>query len=55
MKSKKNNNIWVQPHEDYVVTRFFFVYPTDNYGEAQTCSTNNQDFVKEIEQALKFF
>lgn len=28
---RKSGDIWVHPHQDYVCTRFFFVYPDHKY------------------------
>jgi len=50
---KKNGSIWVMPHEDYVVTRFFFVYTSANTGNANNSNCETQQFTNEILQAIK--
>jgi len=51
---KKSGTIWVQPNEDYVVTRFFFVFPNANVGGASNCSTENSSFIDQIKRAMKY-
>jgi len=50
---KKSGSIWVMPHEDYVVTRFFFVFTSGNTGNAQNCNCENQNFTNEILDGIK--
>jgi len=52
---RKNGGIWVQPHPDYVVTRFFFVYPGADAGTATNCNTEDVNFVKEIQEAMQYY
>uniref|UniRef100_A0A6B2L6R2 Poly [ADP-ribose] polymerase n=1 Tax=Arcella intermedia TaxID=1963864 RepID=A0A6B2L6R2_9EUKA len=52
---RKSGSIWVQPSEDHVVTRFFFVYETGEVGNAMQCNTENQPFVKEITDAMDYY
>jgi poly [ADP-ribose] polymerase 6/8 len=51
---RRNNSIWVQPHEDHVVTRFFFVY-TETQSAATSCSTSSPEFRKELQSAIDFY
>lgn len=50
---KKHGTVWVQPTEDFVVTRFFFVYTGSDVGSATQCSTEVSTFVEEIKRAIK--
>jgi poly [ADP-ribose] polymerase 6/8 len=53
---RKSGTIWVQPHEDHVVTRFFCVYSNQGVAnEAMNCSTENSAFVEEITSAITFY
>ena len=50
---RKNGSIWVQPNEDHVVTRFFFVYTgVHETNQAQGFNTETQSYVKEILNAM---
>jgi len=50
---RKSGSIWVQPHEDHVVTRFFFVYTNINETtNAQAVNCEDQKYVKEIQGAM---
>lgn len=51
---RRNNNIWVMPHEDHVVTRFFFVY-TEANANASQCSTSSAEFRNELLSAMDFY
>eukprot|EP01103_Thecamoeba_quadrilineata_P016279 TRINITY_DN539_c1_g1_i2.p1 TRINITY_DN539_c1_g1~~TRINITY_DN539_c1_g1_i2.p1 ORF type:complete len:772 (+),score=138.52 TRINITY_DN539_c1_g1_i2:166-2316(+) len=50
---KRNATIWVQPEEDNVVTRFFFVYMGTSDQSASACSTEAAPFKKEIDHAME--
>eukprot|EP00179_Madagascaria_erythrocladioides_P003782 CAMPEP_0198308766 /NCGR_PEP_ID=MMETSP1450-20131203/1338_1 /TAXON_ID=753684 ORGANISM="Madagascaria erythrocladiodes, Strain CCMP3234" /NCGR_SAMPLE_ID=MMETSP1450 /ASSEMBLY_ACC=CAM_ASM_001115 /LENGTH=793 /DNA_ID=CAMNT_0044011471 /DNA_START=83 /DNA_END=2464 /DNA_ORIENTATION=- len=53
---KKSGNIWVQPHEDHVVTRMFFCYPSSQIGSANQQYTNGQGaLLGEIQAACKHY
>jgi len=52
---RKSGAIWVQPDENYVVTRFFCVYIGNDPGDAKRCSTSQPNFVKELEEALNYY
>jgi len=51
---RKSGDIWVQPNEDYVVTRFFFVYTGHNIGNANQNHTSNGPFKAEIEECYLY-
>jgi len=54
---KKSGDIWVQPHETHVVTRFFFVFDNATArNKAQAVHTqNNKNVLTEINKPLKFY
>jgi len=52
---KKNSSIWVQPDEDSVVTRFFFVYGATTSQTAYNCDTQSEEFKLEIHKALNYY
>jgi len=52
---KKSGDIWVQPDEDNVVTRFFCVYVGNNVGGAMQNHTGQQAFKNEIEQCYQYY
>jgi len=53
---RKSGDIWVQPDEDAVVTRFFFVYPDGNPGQAVNNHTQtNREFQQEIAKAVQYY
>jgi len=52
---RKNGEIWVQPHEDYVVTRFFCVYTGADPGGATGNHTTNATFKAEIEECYQHY
>jgi len=51
---RKNSSIWVCPDENHVVTRFFFVFPTDTLNPTTypNANTESESFIKEIQIAL---
>jgi poly [ADP-ribose] polymerase 6/8 len=49
---KKSGSIWVMPHEDHVVTRFFFVYTNQDTSNAQNTDTMSQEFRKQALAAM---
>eukprot|EP01120_Amphizonella_sp_Union-15-10_P012160 TRINITY_DN5362_c0_g1_i1.p1 TRINITY_DN5362_c0_g1~~TRINITY_DN5362_c0_g1_i1.p1 ORF type:complete len:176 (-),score=21.54 TRINITY_DN5362_c0_g1_i1:160-687(-) len=49
---RKNGDIWVQPVEDSVVTRFFFVYSGSIVYDAHGCYTESPEFIQEVERAM---
>jgi len=53
---RKSGSIWVQPHEDHVVTRFFCVYTDPSLvSGAYNCNTENASFKEEILNALNYY
>jgi len=52
---RKSGGIWVQPHEDHVVTRFFCVYVGQDTGTANQCNTEAAEFTKEIQTAIDYY
>jgi hypothetical protein len=54
---KKSGDIWVQPHESHVVTRFFFVFDdAQSQTKARAVHTqNNKSVLTEIENPLQFY
>jgi len=52
----KSGDIWVQPHVEYVCTRFFFIYLGQNAGTAYSNHTeNNASFVAELQAAMSYY
>lgn len=51
-KIKKSGNIWVLTEQDYVVTRFFFVFEEGCVGDSNF-DTRQENYKKEIENAVK--
>jgi poly [ADP-ribose] polymerase 6/8 len=50
---KKSGSIWVQPNEDHVVTRFFFVFAGQaDTSKAQAVNCEDPNYKKEIEAAI---
>jgi len=49
---RKSGSIWVQGNSDYVVTRFFCVYTSQNPGNAMNNSTEDKNFTNEIKEAI---
>jgi len=49
---RKSGDIWVQPHESFVVTRFFCVYTSLDPGTAGICRTDNPQFRDELLQVI---
>jgi len=50
---RKSGSIWVMPDENYVVTRFFFVYDPTSMSQTTMPSTSNADFVGEVKRAMQ--
>jgi poly [ADP-ribose] polymerase 6/8 len=49
---RKSGTVWVCPDEDFVVTRFFFVYDQSTSGSAPAVDTASSSFLSEITRAL---
>ena len=47
--------IWVQPHEHYVMTRFFMVYVNGALGNAEQCDTTTRKFEDELRRAIDVY
>jgi len=52
---RKSGNIWVQPHTDYVVTRFLFVYKSADPGTAMNVNTETGTISNELRAALQVY
>lgn len=52
---KATSDIWVQPHTNYVMTRFFMVYLNGIVGTASNCHTENSAFEKELRASIEYF
>jgi len=53
---RKSGDIWVEPAEEHVVTRFFFVYPSNMSNRPRTSrdlhTQTGREFKRQIEKAM---